>query len=126
MAVSLRERALYHQIHPAKLATDILSEPISLWLLWEHRLWLGLAVHFLPPIVASALVMSLADHERLKSSGLGRYVEQHMSRPVEAARLGGDLVMVIGAWLHAPWVIGFGLIIVIGAWLRGVLTPPAA
>ena len=26
----LREKALYHQIHPAKLVVDVLTEPVSL------------------------------------------------------------------------------------------------
>jgi len=125
MSVTLGERALYHQIHPVKLATDILAEVVSLWLLWDHRLWIGLAVHILPPIAASAVVMTVADHQKLKDSGFGRYVAQHMSRGMQAARLGGDLIMVAGAWLHTPWVIGFGLIIIVGAWLRGVLRPEA-
>ena len=117
--MTLREKALYHQIHPAKLATDILAEPVSLWLLWRHDLWLGLATHFLPPIAASALVMTLADLEPLKASPLGRYIARRMTRPVEAARLAGDLVMAAGAWLRLGWLIALGLAIVAAAWLSG-------
>jgi hypothetical protein len=118
-SMTLREKALYHQIHPAKLATDILSEPVSLYLLWRHDLVLGLAAHFLPPILASFLVMTLADLAPIKRSPLGRYIDRHMTRPVEAARLVGDLVMVAGAWLRQPWLIGLGLAVVAGAWLSG-------
>src|SRR5579871_1281628 len=123
--MSVREKALYHQIHPIKLATDIIAEIVSLVLFWRHALWLGLAVHVLPPIAASALVIAFVDHEPLKASPLGRYVERHMSRWMQAARLAGDLVMVAGAWLHQPWVIGFGFVIVVGAWARGRLLEPA-
>ena len=115
----LRERALYHQIHPAKLATDILSEPVSLYFFWRHQLWLGLATHFLPAIAASALVMSLVDLEPLKASRLGRYIGRHMTRAVEGARLAGDLVMVAGAWFRLWIVIVLGLAIVAAAWLSG-------
>jgi hypothetical protein len=117
--MTFREKALYHQIHPAKLATDILCEPVSLYFFWRHALWLGLASHFLPPILASAVVIALADLEPLKASSLGRYLGRRMTRPVEAARLGGDLVMVAGAWLRLWWLIALGLAVVAGAWLSG-------
>jgi len=124
--VTLREKALYHQIHPAKLATDILSEPVSLYFLWRHQLWLGLATHFLPAIAASWLLITFADLEWLKVSALGRYIGRHMTRQVEAARLIGDLVMVAGAWLRLGWLIGLGLAIVAAAWLSGRFAPPGA
>ena len=123
--MTLREKALYHQIHPAKLATDILAEPISLYFFWRHDLALGLATHVLPPIIASALVMRFADLEPLKASPLGRYVGRHMTRTVEAARLAGDLVMVAGAWLRSPWLIALGLAIVAAAWLSGQIATGA-
>jgi len=118
-AMTLREKALYHQIHPAKLATDILCEPVSLYFFWRQDLWWGLATHFLPPILASALVMRFADLEPLKASPLGRYIARRMTRPVEAARLAGDLVAVAGAWLRSWALIGLGLVIVAAAWLSG-------
>jgi hypothetical protein len=117
--MNLREKALYHQIHPAKLATDILTEPVSLYFFWRHDLWLGLATHFAPPIVASAALMTWADLAPLKASPFGRYVERRMTRPVEAARLVGDLVMVVGAWERAGWLIGVGVALVIAAWSSG-------
>lgn len=122
----LRERALYHQIHPAKLATDILAEPVSLYFLWRHELAVGLATHFLPPIIASALVMRFADLEPLRRSRLGRYVGRHMTHAVEASRLTGDLMMVAGAWLRDPWLIGLGLAVVAAAWLSGRIARPKA
>ncbi|HLY79361.1 MAG TPA: hypothetical protein VKQ70_08310, partial [Caulobacteraceae bacterium] len=85
--LTLHEKALYHQIHPAKLAVDILTEPVSLYLFWRHELVIGLIAHFGPPIVASALVIAWADLSPLKASALGRYVDRHMTRTVEAARL---------------------------------------
>jgi len=65
------EAVLYHQIHPAKLATDIAAAIISLVLLWEHRLALALVVMLVPSVVATALVIRFADLERLKASPLG-------------------------------------------------------
>jgi hypothetical protein len=117
--MKLREKALYHQIHPAKLATDILSEPVSLYFFWRHSLGLGLATHFLPPIAASALVIAFIDLEPLKASRLGHYIGKHMTRSVEGARLAGDLVMVAGAWLRLWPLIAVGLAVVAAAWLSG-------
>jgi len=119
MAMTLREKALYHQIHPPKLATDILTEPVSLYFFWRHDLWIGLATHFLPPIIASALVMRFVDLEPLKASPLGRYVGRHMTRTVEAVRMAGDLTMVAGAWLRSPWIIATGAAVVVAGWLSG-------
>ncbi|HXQ12351.1 MAG TPA: hypothetical protein VN805_15250 [Caulobacteraceae bacterium] len=118
-AMTFREKALYHQLHPAKLATDILCEPVSLYFFWRHALWLGLATHFLPPILASALVMAVVNLEPLKASPLGCYIGRRMTRPIEAARLAGDLVMVAGAWARLWWLIALGLAIVVAAWLSG-------
>jgi hypothetical protein len=38
----------------AKLATDIAAAVISLYFLWQHQLVVGLAIHFIPPPIASA------------------------------------------------------------------------
>ena len=97
----------------------MLTEPVSLYFLWRHELVLGLALHFLPPIVASLAVIAWADLRWLKASALGRYLARGMTRPVEAARLLGDLVMVAGAWLRQPWLIVLGLAVVAAAWLSG-------
>ncbi len=126
MMMTRREQLLFHQIHPAKLATDILTEPVSLYLLWRHQLWLGLAAHFPPPIIATIWVIRSADFDRFKASSFGRYVEKHMTRAMEASRLLGDLTMVAGAWLREPWVIGLGLVIVAAAWLKGRFSRNAA
>lgn len=119
--MTLREKALYHQIHPAKLATDILAELVSLYFLWRHQLALGLVTHFLPPILASALLVQFGNFEAQKNSRFGRYVAKHMTRAAEATRLAGDLLMALGAWLRSPILIASGLLIVIGAWTIGLL-----
>jgi hypothetical protein len=118
------EKALYHQIHPAKLGTDITASIVSLYLLWQHQLVAGLLVHFVPPIIASALVMAYVDLEQQRTSRFGRYVARMMTRPIEAVRLFGDIVSVFGAWYRAPLVIAAGLAIVLAAWLSGLVTSP--
>jgi hypothetical protein len=48
-----QEKALYHQIHPLKLVTDISAEVLSLYLFWKRKLLAGLVVLLVPPIIAS-------------------------------------------------------------------------
>jgi hypothetical protein len=115
------ERALYHQIHPAKLATDILSTPPSLYLFWRHRPISALIVTFLPAIIASWAVMRYADLEPYKDSAVGKYVRDNMTHAMEGVRFGGLVVMVIGAWFHKPWLFPLGLGIVLFGWFRGLI-----
>jgi hypothetical protein len=118
--MTFAEKVLYHQIHPLKLTTDIGAELVSLPLFWLHWLWLGLVAHFAPPVIVSALLLRFADLAPQKNSLFGRYVRRMMTRPVEAARFLGDLVMVIGAWYHSPFTIAAGAGIVLLAWLKGI------
>lgn len=117
--MTLKEKILYHQVHPWKLAADIGCEPVSLYFLWRHDLLIGLASHFIPPILASVLVIRYADLKPYRASRVGSYLRRHMTRSVEASRLAGDIVMALGAWFHQPLVIGLGLAVVILAWLGG-------
>ena len=117
--MTLKEKILYHQIHPLKLAADIGSEPVSLYFFWHHDLVLGLATHFVPPIAASLTLVGCADLETIKSSNPGRYLQRHMTRTVEGIRLAGDVVMVSGAWFHQPALIVAGLAVVVIAWCSG-------
>ena len=117
--MTLLEKILYHQIHPAKLATDIGAEVVSLYLLWRHQLVLGLVTHFVPPIFASALLVPLGNFEAQKNSRFGRYIAWHMTRAVEAARFGGDIIMLFAAWFRSPVWVAAGLLVVIAAWASG-------
>ena len=119
--MNLSEKVLYHQIHPAKLATDIGAEFVSLYFLWQHQLLLGLATHFLPPIFASALLVPFGSFEFQKNSRFGRYIAWHMTRAMEATRFAGDIAMVLGAWSRSPPVIAVGLLVIIAAWTSGLL-----
>ena len=72
--MTLREKILFHQMHPAKLATDVLSAVVSLYFFWQHQLFIALLTHFVPPPVASTMVIRFADLEPYKSSRLGAYL----------------------------------------------------
>jgi hypothetical protein len=116
-----KERALYHQIHPLKLATDIISSVVSLYLLWDHMVAAGLLVHFVPPVIASVALTRYADLDRQAQSPFGRYVARHMTRMIEAIRLFGDLVTILGAWEHDALLIAAGYAVIVGAWCNGLL-----
>jgi hypothetical protein len=121
--VTRAERLLYHQIHPAKLVTDVATSFASCWLLWQAEWATAAVVAFAPSIVASALLLWRADIERLRDTPLGRYVATFMTRRVEAVRLGGQALMWIGAGTHVPWLIPFGFMVIVFAWLGGLWIP---
>ena len=116
-----KDKALYNQIHPLKLSTDILAAVVSLYFFWLHRLLPALALHFVPPLVASALLIRYADLAPLKESAFGRYVGRYMTRTIEGIRLFGDLVMILGAWIHDVLLLSAGLLVIVGAWCSGLL-----
>jgi hypothetical protein len=124
--VTFREKALYHQIHPAKLATDIGATPISLYLFWQHSLIAALLVTFMPSIIASFIIIQTANLDRYKNSAFGRYLARYMTPATQALRFAGLIVMIVGAWYHVWWLIALGLVIVLLAWLRGVIVPSRA
>ena len=118
------ERTLYHQIHPAKLGTDLTAEILSLWLIWQRRFVAGLLVHFVPPAVASALVIRrTAELERLRVSPAGRYVRSEMTPPMVALRIIGDGLTVVGAWRQRPRLIVGGALFVLAGWTLGPRVP---
>ncbi len=104
----LAEKILYHQVHPAKLATDFGSAAVSLYFFWQHALALALLIHLVPPIAASLALIRFAPLESYEQSPVGAYLRRYMTRPFEALRLAGDSVMALGAWLHQPLTIALG------------------
>jgi hypothetical protein len=118
-----QEKALYHQIHPLKLVTDINAEVVSLALFWRRKPLAGLIVLLVPPITASTLIVRLVELEGYKQSASGRYLRMYMTPFAVMVRLLGTVVTHQGAWYHRPRLITLGLVIVLLAWLRGILWP---
>jgi hypothetical protein len=118
--MSLRERILYHQIHPLKLAVDLTSGLLSTWLIWDHKFWIAMAVAWLPPVIVSAVMLRTMDFSPQRDSAFGRYVAFHMSRAAEAIRMSGQIAMWIGAWYHAAWAIAIGFLVVILGWIYSI------
>jgi hypothetical protein len=121
-SVNLREKRLYHQIHPLKLATDIGVTPIALYLVWQHRPLAAVVAGLGPPIFVSAAMMWWTPHlEMLKASKLGRYVKQYMTPTIEVIRLLTLVPMAYGAWKHTPAYIVLGCVLLVIAWCNGLI-----
>jgi len=121
--MDLREKSLYHQIHPAKLVVDWSTALASSVFFWQHRLVAGLLLGLCPPLIATILIVRVADLERFKASLFGRYVARYMTRSAEAARLLGIIVFWLGAWYHVRWLLVIGMAVILLAWARGKLWP---
>ena len=119
--MTLREKLLYHQIHPLKLATDIGVTFPSCYLLWRHHLIAALAITLLPPIIVSVIIINAFDLEPYKHSPFGKYLATSMTREMEALRLVGFVLVAVASWWHQVWLLPCGLLIVLLAWLRGVI-----
>ena len=110
------ERALVHQVHPAKIGADVAASVVSNVLLWRARPKAGIAVRVLLPLAGSAAVLRFADLDALARTGRGRYVLAHMPPPAQAVRLAGDALMGLGAYRHRPALIAVGAAVVVAGW----------
>ena len=111
---------LLHQVHGAKLATDISADVISCWLIWRQRPGPGLAIAPLAPALASATVIR-RDLSALRRTRRGRYVLAHMPPSAQAVRYCGQLLAWDGAYRKRPrWILAGHLVIGLG-WSHGVL-----
>ncbi len=121
--MNTREKALYHQAHPAKLATDISTSIVSTFLLWTNQVILGLSIGIIPSIIVSALIIRYLNLENYRSSRLGQYVGKYMASSLQGMRLVGQIVAWLGAWYQSLWTVASGFVIIVLAWTRGKLLP---
>jgi hypothetical protein len=121
--MTLKEKILYHQVHPAKLAADIGAAVVSLYFFWQHDLVVGLLIHLVPPPIGSFAVIRFANLEGYKSSQLGLYLLRYMTPIAQATRLIGNIIIVFAAWSHSPTGIAAGVAIVLAAWGYGLVLP---
>lgn len=70
---------------------------LAAWLLWQHRLVLGLATGFIPSAVVTILLTQFTDLDRIKRSTLGRYVAVRITHAMVATRLAGLVIFWVGA-----------------------------
>jgi hypothetical protein len=120
-ALTLRERLLYHQIHPAKVFADVASALIAIDLFWRHALGPGLVIALAPPILVSAVLMSEADLSRLRASPMGAYLRRFMPPAAQALRLFGAGVAFYAAWYHVPAGVLGGVALVAVCWANGII-----
>ena len=116
-----QKRLRVHQVHPLKLATDWGTGIIALVLFWRHAPRAGLVVAVVPSALISALLLRWGDLSSLEQSGFGRAVARAMTPEIQAVRLGGYGVMVVGAWRHRPILLALGLLVILFGWWRGAL-----
>jgi len=121
--MTLQEKALYHQVHPLKLGTDIISAIVSTYFLWIHNLPVGLLVMFIPAFVATGVIINVADLTWIRDSAIGRYLKWSMTHAMEALRFAVILPLSLGAWFHQPLLIALGLVMILFGWLRGLIFP---
>lgn len=114
--LSLREKLLYHQIHPLKLAVDVTTSAVSTWLLWRHELLVGMLVGWIPSLAVTAAMLRWMDFSRQRDSRFGRYIAHHMTHRAEAVRFGGQFAMWFGAWFHSVGAIAAGAAVILLGW----------
>ena len=115
------ERALYHQIHPAKLFADVATAVISLDLFWRHELAPALVIALLPPVLVSITLMREADLERYRRSAMGAYLRRFMPPWVQTLRVFGVAIAFYAAWWHVPAGVIGGIALVAACWANGIV-----
>ncbi len=103
--------------------SDISAEIVSLYLLWKHKLLVGMLAALVPPVIVSTLLMRLADLEKYKQSAFGRYIRDDMTPSVVAMRTLGTVLTHLGAWYRKPALLPLGWLIVLLGWLSGKMLP---
>ncbi len=97
-----------------------------MYLFWKHKLFAGLLVIFLLPIIASLLIMRWVDLDPYKHSAFGNYIRTYMTPSVVAVRVLGTVITHSGAWYRQLLLMPVGVGIVVIGWLRGILWPREA
>jgi len=119
--MNIIDKTLYHQIHPFKLITDVISSFLAVYLIWLHLIVEGLVVAFVPPLMISLFMLRLMDFEEQKQSKLGKYVKRYIGRAMDSVRSIGFLVMLLGGWFHLVWLIALGFLAIILVWMNGLI-----
>ena len=115
-----RKNYFLHQVHPAKLATDISASIVSSIYFWKRRPIEGIVTALVPPIIASSLVMR-TDLSWLENTTPGQYVLSHMPPAAQAVRLSGAAIMAYGSWQRRPGIVVLGLLVVVAVWSDGII-----
>jgi hypothetical protein len=119
--MDLQERILYHQIHPLKLATDLISGALALYFAWQQQLGAATVAALAPSVLVTFYLTQFVDLSPQKNSTPGAYVAKYMTDKIQQARLFGYGLMFLGAW-ERNWIgIAAGLGLIAFGWGRGWL-----
>ena len=121
----LADGAVIHQVHAAKIGTDVAAAIVSNMLLWRERPTAAMAVRVILPVAGSAAVLSLADLDGLSRTRRGRYVLAHMPPSAQAVRLAGDAMMGLGAYRRSAMLLLAGAAIIGVGWSHALWPQPA-
>jgi hypothetical protein len=119
-----RDAFLLHQVHPAKLATDIGAGIVSDVLMWHRKVPASLLAAFVPAAVASTVLMR-RDLSAIRDTRRGRYVLAHMPPSAQAVRFAGQLVAWRAAYRHSVAGIVAGHLLVVAGWSHGLAAATA-
>ena len=116
-----RNTYLLHQVHPAKLATDISADVVSTWLMWQRRPRAALLLAHAAAALASATVTG-CDLSPLQTTRRGRYVLSHMPPSAQALRYLGQVLAWYAAYRHRPAGVALGHVLIAAGWSHGLLS----
>ena len=119
--MTLGERALYHQIHPAKVFIDVSTALIGIDLFWRHQQAAGLLIALLPPVLVSVVLMNEVDLEPYRRSAMGAYLRRFMPPWVQALRLFGIALAFYASWYHVPAGVVGGIGLIAACWANGIV-----
>ncbi len=123
--MTLKEKTLYHQIHPAKLFIDIAGTIAAVYFLWQQQLVAGIVLSFVLPIFISMVMIRTMNFDKQKNSAFGKYLEKNMSVSIESVRLVGLIVMLASGWWHIAEGIAGGFLIILATWMNGFFAKKA-
>jgi len=116
-----RNTYLLHQVHPAKLATDISADVVSTWLMWQRRPRAALLLAHAAAALASATV-TRCDLSPLQTTRRGRYVLSHMPPSAQALRYFGQILAWYAAYRHRLAGVALGHVLIAAGWSHGLLS----
>lgn len=118
--MNLLDKIKYVEIHPLKISIDVLSDIVAVGLFWKNYLLSGLAIAYLPSMLAAVFIMKYLDLEKYKNSKAGKYILKYKNLSADLSAIIGEIIIWIGAWNQSVYIIILGLLIFITSYCHGV------
>lgn len=119
--MTLQEKNLYQQIHPARLIADWASGIAACYLFWQNDIWFGVALSFVPSLIVSLLVIRFADLEKIQQSKFGDYFKRTYNKKVDLIRFAGFVVAAGASWWQNIPGVAAGFAVILGTWTYGLI-----